>query len=118
MPDEKASCPKTCPTCGDVVLTTGEVGLLQRDEGVSQFLFVCPTCHRQCTRDIPAGIVHILLAAGVHPVESMPELISQDQLTDFLADFEQVAAPIGVHVVDRPDLGHVALRRSKQASTV
>jgi predicted RNA-binding Zn-ribbon protein involved in translation (DUF1610 family) len=79
----------TCPTCGDVVLTTTELGL-HVDEETSLFLFTCPRCHRHVSHDVPAGIVHILQSAGVHPVASLPELISPDDLHDFLADFDRI----------------------------
>jgi predicted RNA-binding Zn-ribbon protein involved in translation (DUF1610 family) len=79
----------TCPSCGDVVLTTGDLGL-QLDERQSRFLFTCPRCHQQVSHDLPSGIVHVLLAAGVHPLESVPELVSADELTEFLADFDRV----------------------------
>ncbi|MDQ1356427.1 MAG: hypothetical protein QOF20_2548 [Acidimicrobiaceae bacterium] len=79
----------TCPTCGDVVLTTADIGL-QTDHGQSAFLFACPRCHEHVTREVPAGIIHILQAAGVHEVSPEPELIGADELADFLADFERV----------------------------
>lgn len=79
----------TCPSCGDVVLATGDLGL-KLDEVRSRFLFVCPGCHRHVSRDVPAGIVHVLQAAGVQLVEAVPARISDDELTKFLADFDRV----------------------------
>ncbi len=79
----------TCPSCGDVVLATGDLGL-KLDERRSQFLFVCPRCHRDVSRDVPPGIIHVLQAAGVHPVEPNPAVISEVELAEFLADFDRV----------------------------
>jgi hypothetical protein len=78
----------TCPSCGDVVLTTDEIGL-ELDAGRPRFLFVCPGCHGQVCREVPPGIVHVLQAAGVHPVAPMPELISAGEMDAFLADFDR-----------------------------
>jgi hypothetical protein len=79
----------TCPTCGDVVLAIADLGL-QTDEGQSCFLFACPRCHEQVSREVPAGIIQILRTAGVHEVPPEPELIGADELAEFLADFERV----------------------------
>jgi predicted RNA-binding Zn-ribbon protein involved in translation (DUF1610 family) len=78
----------TCPSCGEVVLTTGDLGLLM-DGGTSRFRFACPRCRRHVSHEIPAGIIHILQAAGVQPVEPEPDLIGADDLADFLAEFDQ-----------------------------
>ncbi len=79
----------TCPTCGDVVLTTDDLGL-RTAHGQSSFLFACPRCREQVSREVPAGIIHILQAAGVHEITPEPELIDADQLAEFLADFDRV----------------------------
>jgi endogenous inhibitor of DNA gyrase (YacG/DUF329 family) len=79
----------TCPACGDVVVTTRDVGL-RLDEAQSRFLFDCPRCHRQVSREVPSGIVHILRVAGVQLVDPEPELISQSELAEFLAEFDDV----------------------------
>ena len=79
----------TCPSCGDVVLTTGDLGL-QLGEHQSRFRFVCPRCHQRVSRDVPTGIIHILQAAGVHQVEPEPDLISEEEMDEFLADFNRV----------------------------
>jgi predicted RNA-binding Zn-ribbon protein involved in translation (DUF1610 family) len=76
----------TCPTCGDVVLTTRDLGMLVDPDG-SRFLFDCPRCHLQVSRGLPTGIIHVLRAAGVAVIE--PVRISDDDLGAFLADFDQ-----------------------------
>jgi predicted RNA-binding Zn-ribbon protein involved in translation (DUF1610 family) len=78
----------TCPGCGDVVLTTADLGL-QLDCNGSRFLFACPRCHQQVSHDVPGGIIHILQAAGVRVVEATPDPIPADELSAFLADFER-----------------------------
>lgn len=78
----------TCPSCGDVVLTTGDLGL-QLDPVGSRFLFACPGCHRQVSHQVPSGIIHILQSAGVEVVAPRPERLSEDELARFLADFDR-----------------------------
>jgi hypothetical protein len=77
----------TCPSCGDVVLTTDDLGLDLHD--TPRFLFACPRCHDHVSHEVPAGIVHVLQAAGVHQVEAVPSVISDEALADFLADFDR-----------------------------
>lgn len=76
----------TCPTCGDVVLATEELGL-QLDAAGSRFLFACPRCRQPVSHDVPTGIAHILQAAGVHVVE--PDPITEQDLAAFLAELDQ-----------------------------
>lgn len=78
----------TCPTCGDVVLAPEELGL-QLDDNGSRFLFACPRCRQRVSHAVPAGIVHILQAAGVPMVESDPDPITEDDVAEFLAEFER-----------------------------
>jgi predicted RNA-binding Zn-ribbon protein involved in translation (DUF1610 family) len=75
----------TCPGCGDVVLTTGDLGL-QVDPDGSRFLFACPRCHEQVSRPVPAGVIGVLRSAGVAVME--PAAINADDMQAFLADFE------------------------------
>lgn len=78
----------TCPSCGEVVLTTGDLGLeVEADE--SRVRFACPRCHERISHPVPTGIIHILRAAGVRQAEPEPELISGEDLADFLAEFDQ-----------------------------
>ena len=78
----------TCPSCGDVVLTTDDLGL-DLHEAIARFLFACPRCHAHVSHEVPAGIVHILEAAGVHQVEPEPDLLGDEALAQFLADFDR-----------------------------
>ncbi|MDQ6615612.1 MAG: hypothetical protein M3083_12935 [Actinomycetota bacterium] len=81
----------TCPTCGDLVITIGDLGL-QLDERQARYLFACPRCHQQVSRDVPTGMIDILRVAGAHLVGPGPELISEQELADFLADFDRIDA--------------------------
>jgi predicted RNA-binding Zn-ribbon protein involved in translation (DUF1610 family) len=78
----------TCPGCGDVELTTTDLGL-QLDPAGPRFVFACPRCHQRVSHDVPAGIIHILQAAGVAVVEPAPDSLSAVDLASFLADFER-----------------------------
>jgi predicted RNA-binding Zn-ribbon protein involved in translation (DUF1610 family) len=79
----------TCPSCGDVVLTTGDLGLLHSD-GHALFCFACPRCRQSVRHEVPEGIVHILHAAGVHDIEPPSDRIDDGELAEFLADFDRV----------------------------
>lgn len=92
----------SCPACGDLVLSTTEL-TLRLDNAAARYRFVCPHCQQVVSREVAPGIVHVLLAAGVHAGE--PE---QPQFTD--ADVASLLAEL-----DRPDcLAH--LRRSVSGS--
>lgn len=79
----------TCPACGDVVLTTDDLRLDEHD--CQSFLaFECPRCRIAVSHGIPAGIVHLLQAAGVRPMDRQDDLLSDDELATFLADFDRV----------------------------
>src|SRR5580700_8097827 len=78
----------TCPECGDVVLTTGDLGL-DEQWGEPRLTFACPRCHEQVTHGIPTGIVHILRAAGVRRVLPLPDSLADDEMAGFLADFDR-----------------------------
>jgi predicted RNA-binding Zn-ribbon protein involved in translation (DUF1610 family) len=79
----------TCPTCGDVVLTARDLRLDQQDRW-SRVLFTCPRCRQQVSHDIPSGVVSVLRSAGVPQIVAPPELISPEELAEFLADFDRV----------------------------
>ena len=79
----------TCPTCGDVVVTTADLGL-RLDEMQSQFVFACPRCHRRVSRDVPSGIVHILQVAGVPLAQPEPEPFTDADVARFVAGLDLV----------------------------
>ncbi|MGH9124966.1 MAG: hypothetical protein ACRDZ8_09600 [Acidimicrobiales bacterium] len=78
----------SCPGCGDVVLTTGDLGL-DEQWGEPRLTFACPRCREQVSHDIPSGIVHILRAAGVRRVVPLAQPLGDDELANFLADFDR-----------------------------
>jgi hypothetical protein len=56
----------TCSRCGDVELTTSDVGLeLEREGGEGRYRFACPFCGVTERRPANHRVVSILLATGV-----------------------------------------------------
>ena len=78
----------TCPVCGDVVLTTGDLAL-DEQWGEPRLTFACPRCHEQVSHDVAAGIVHILRSAGVRRVVPLPGPVAEEELSAFMADFDR-----------------------------
>lgn len=75
----------TCSRCGDVELTTGDVGLeLLEHRGEGHYRFDCPTCG--CTQRRPAShrVVSILLATGV-AFEIVQPQITEAEIEQFVA---------------------------------
>ena len=90
----------SCPTCGDVELTTADVQVRvcsTTNEGA--YLFACPVCRMAVTKPADQRIVDLLLASGVRlnvwqlPAEleeprSGPP-ISYDDLLEFHFELQQ-----------------------------
>ena len=56
----------SCPTCGDVELTTGDVRvLLCSTTNESTYAFQCPTCRVAVAKEAEARVVDVLVASGV-----------------------------------------------------
>ena len=63
----------TCPTCGDVEVTTAEVQVLVcPSTASSSYAFVCPRCRLTVTKQTEAHIVDLLISAGVRTVTWTP----------------------------------------------
>jgi hypothetical protein len=90
----------SCPTCGDVELTTGDVQVRvcsTNNEGA--YLFACPECQMSVTKPADHRIVDLLVASGVRlSVWQLPaELdeprhgppISYDDLLEFHFELQQ-----------------------------
>lgn len=56
----------SCPTCGDVELTPGDVRvLLCSTTYESSYAFQCPSCRLAVTKPAEARVVDVLLASGI-----------------------------------------------------
>jgi hypothetical protein len=90
----------SCPTCGDVELTTKDVQVRicsTNNEGA--YLFACPDCQMAVTKPADPRIVDLLVSSGVRlsvwqlPAElSEPRSgppISYDDLLEFHFEFQQ-----------------------------
>lgn len=67
MPTVRAS----CPSCGDVDLSTGDVQVQQiASGGDAAYAFTCPRCRSVVTKPASRRVVDLLVAAGVPVVAS------------------------------------------------
>jgi hypothetical protein len=56
----------SCPTCGDVELTSGDVTVLVcSTTNVSSYAFQCPTCEIAVTKPAEPRVVDLLVSTGV-----------------------------------------------------
>jgi len=56
----------SCPTCGDVELTSGDVTVLVcSTTNVSSYAFQCPTCDIAVTKPAEPRVVDLLVSTGV-----------------------------------------------------
>ncbi|MCD9623077.1 hypothetical protein [Rhabdothermincola salaria] len=77
----------TCPTCGDVELSTADVQVrVSATERRSSYAFVCPRCETTVVKPAEPRTIDLLLASGVAYELSMP--------TVEVADHEAGGAPI------------------------
>ncbi len=98
----------SCPTCGDVELTTDDVVVrVCADDNSGTYTFGCPVCETQVAKPAEQHIVDLLTASGVKvvvwnlPAELLErpvgEPFTHDDLLDFhsiLDDDEQVMAAL------------------------
>lgn len=57
----------TCPTCGDVEMTIGDLRVrLCSDTNEGSYAFRCPSCETLVAKSIEASVVDVLVVAGVH----------------------------------------------------
>jgi len=63
----------TCPSCGDVELTTSDVQVrVSAAGGQSTYAFVCPSCETTVVKPAEPRTVDLLLASGVTYELSVP----------------------------------------------
>ena len=56
----------SCPTCGDVELSTAEVRVLMcSSTSEGSYVFRCPTCEMAVSKPADANVVEVLVASGV-----------------------------------------------------
>jgi hypothetical protein len=90
----------SCPTCGDVELTTRDVQVrICSTNNVGAYLFSCPDCQMAVTKPADPRIVDLLVSSGVRlsvwqlpaelsePREGPP--ISYDDLLEFHFELQQ-----------------------------
>ncbi len=81
----------TCKRCGDVELTTGDIGLeLAEDDSTGNYRFSCPTCGTVQRKPANHRVVSILLATGVD-YEIVPNLgvITEDEIAAFARSLDE-----------------------------
>lgn len=68
-PSPVATIRATCPSCGDVELTPGQVQVLVcSDDNRASYAFRCPECHLMVSKPTDTRVVDILLSSGVRLV--------------------------------------------------
>ncbi len=81
----------TCERCGDVELTTDDIGLeLAAEDSTGNYRFACPTCGLVHRKPVNHRVVSILLATGVD-YEVLPALgtITEDEIAAFAAALDE-----------------------------
>ncbi len=81
----------TCSRCGDVELTTGDVGLeLAGEGGEGRYRFDCPLCGATERRPANERVVSILLATGVsYEIVPMEEPLTEAEITRFVRELNE-----------------------------
>lgn len=59
----------SCPTCGEVELTSGDVALriCAQRQALSRYEFICPRCFDEVRKPADEHIQSLLLSGGVRP---------------------------------------------------
>lgn len=81
----------TCKRCGDIELTTEDVGLeLAEDDSTGNYRFECPECGSVQRKPANHRVVSILLATGVG-YEIVPTLnaITEDEIAAFSRSLDE-----------------------------
>ena len=91
----------TCPTCGAVEVTPGdiELGICKNHSDASYYRFTCPVCSDNVKKKAEDRVIELLIAEGVRPAHwSLPAeilethsgpAITSDDVLDFLLLLEQ-----------------------------
>ena len=81
----------TCERCGDIELTTADLGLeLSAEDSTGNYRFACPTCGVVQRKPANHRVVSILLATGVD-YEILPELgtITEEEIAAFARSLDE-----------------------------
>ena len=81
----------TCKRCGDVELTTADIGLeLAADDSTGNYRFACPSCGFIQRKPASHRVVSILLATGVD-YSIVPTLgdITEAEIAAFAREFDE-----------------------------
>ena len=80
----------TCTTCGDVELTTSDVGLeLSASAEEGRYRFDCPFCGTTQRRPASQRVVSVLLATGVgYDIVATASAITEAEIEDFSKDLD------------------------------
>jgi hypothetical protein len=80
----------TCTTCGDVELTTADVGLeLSPGAQEGRYRFDCPFCGTTQRRPATQRVVSVLLATGVgYDIVATVSAITEDEISGFTRDLD------------------------------
>ncbi len=75
----------TCKRCGDVELTTADIGLeLAASDSTGNYRFACPSCGVVQRKPANHRVVSILLATGVDfEIVATPGVITDDEIAAF-----------------------------------
>jgi len=81
----------TCSRCGDVELTTSDVGLeLAGEGGEGRYRFDCPLCGETERRPANHRVVSILLATGVaYEIVPVETPITESEITRFVRELNE-----------------------------
>lgn len=86
----------TCPTCGEVSLTSADIGLhIEPSSQEGSYRFECPSCDFVVERPADARIIQLLISGGVTPepllapdLKSVHPAFTYDDLLDFHLELE------------------------------
>ena len=80
----------TCTTCGDVELTTADVGLeLSSGAQEGRYRFDCPFCGTTQRRPASQRVVSVLLATGVgYDIVATASAITEEEIAAFSRDLD------------------------------
>jgi hypothetical protein len=109
----------SCPSCGDVELTSAQVRLVVCSiQDWSFYAFTCHTCHDEVRKPAATDVITLLQSGGVLaemwavPAEAIEThegaAITYDDVLDFALRLESLLTPVPALNLLRPGLGSAA----------